>query len=96
MVGFYVDIPSKALRFGDVVRGFTAATPTIDKPSVSVIQDYSLKIINPSYLAILSPCCSISDKMISLAPLVLIPGKLFRNPYFSEDLTNINREMQPQ
>ena len=49
-----------------------------------------------SYCAIVSPCCSIKDKVISLSPLLHINKDIFRNPYFIEDLTRINRIVTPE
>jgi len=34
--------------------------------------------------------------MISLTPLIKVWGTFFDNPYLAKDLTNVNREMEPQ
>lgn len=94
---FYERPPDRALRFGDVVRGFVLSTPAIDRPIVGDgPSQYSLKIIVPEFCVVLSPCCSIGDGMLSLAPLKPVQGTFFRNPYFAPDLTRINRQMQPE
>lgn len=98
---FYAEEQSQALRFGDVVRGFVAATPKVDRPRLEVGGDaggsaFSLLVSQSPFSVILSPCCSIGDKVLSLAPLVSITAGFLRNPYFLEDLTRINRQMQPE
>jgi hypothetical protein len=44
----------------------------------------------------MSPCCSIGEKTISLTPFIHVRSSFFENPYFKEDLTRINREMEPR
>ncbi len=91
---FYSVNPSQALRFGDVVQGYVAATPTLKSPFLtSERESYTLEVQRPFLLSILSPCCSISDKVLLLAPLIQIRGGFFDNPYFAEDLTRLNRPM---
>lgn len=95
---FYIQSPSKALRFGDIVRGFVAATPNIVHPNISGESEksaFSLDVSHSQFSVILSPCCSIGNKVISLAPLIKILPSFLRNPYFGHDLTNINRKMDP-
>jgi len=98
---YYASQPSQALRFGDIVCGFVCATPDIDRPRLESVGDtlgpsFSVLVSHARFSVILSPCCSIGDKIISLAPLTQILPGLLRNPYFSEDLTRINRPMEPQ
>lgn len=91
---FYQERMDEALRFGDVLMGFVIASPTIKKPDA--IEAYEIAIEIPSYCAVLSPCCSIGHKTISLSPLIRVRWKFFENPYFKKDLTRINREMKPE
>jgi hypothetical protein len=94
---FYSANPTNALRFGDVVRGYVIATPEIKKPfSQGVTEPYTLIVDQPSFSVVLSPCCSIGDKVLLLAPFSQIRPGFYKNPYFEEDLTRINREMTPQ
>lgn len=94
---FYERKVDQALRFGDVLRGYPSATPTIQEPLLSPTgHAYNIDVDLPSFSVVLSPCCSIGDKTISLAPLTGLRGTFFNNPYFVEDLTRINREMEPQ
>jgi hypothetical protein len=44
----------------------------------------------------LTPCCSIGEQIISLTPLIKLYSDFFKNPYFVEDITRINREMEPE
>ena len=94
---FYSSNPSQALRFGDVVQGYVAATPTLKSPLATTEEEsYTLVIQRPFLLSILSPCCSISDKLLLLAPLIQVRGAFFDNPYFAADLTRLNRPMSPE
>lgn len=91
---FYTDKPSNALRLGDIVTGYITVTPNQKEPFKENISDYNLDIRHPSYLVVLTPCCSIGEKTISLAPLesVLDAGRkmLFKNSKFRQDMTLIN------
>jgi hypothetical protein len=94
---FYSVTPTNALRFGDIVRGYVNATPEIKKPfSLGETESYRLTVDQPSFSVVLSPCCSISDKVLLLAPLSQIRPAFLKNPYYAEDLTRINRVMTPQ
>jgi len=94
---FYQENMYEALRFGDVLRGFILTTPKIDEPiGVAEHKDYIINVSLPAFSVVLSPCCSIRDKIISLAPLIQLYGTFFDNPYFEKDLTNINRKMIPE
>ncbi len=95
---FYIDNQSNALRFGDIVRGFVTASPNIACPNSSQSAEgssFSLDVLHSPYSVILSPCCSIGNKLVSLAPLIKILPNFLKNPYFEEDLTRINRLMDP-
>jgi hypothetical protein len=96
---FYETEMEPTLRFGDVVRGYISADITIKQPILFHENDdynYKIDIELPNYSVVLTPCCSIGDSVVALAPLVRILGDFFKNPYFEKDLTNINREMEPQ
>ena len=91
---FYQEKIDEGFRFGDVLKGFVSSTPTISDPLLKPSHgDYTIEVSKPSYCAIISPCCSISDKIISLSPLIPIRNSFFKNPYFAEDLTRINRRL---
>ena len=92
---YYSDSNSGALRMGDIVRGFVLGAAKQTKPNPSP-HDYLVSLRNPDFSVILTPCCSIGHNTLSLAPLLQIIPKWLENPYFTEDLTNINREMQPE
>jgi len=88
---FYAKTPDPIFRFGDVLKGFVALSPNIDEPLTPEKNDYSIQVSMPKYIAVVSPCCSIKDQVISLAPLIKVRNAFFNNPYFAEDLTRINR-----
>jgi len=100
---FYQEQIDSILRFGDVIKGFALSSVNIDesilmfqKREYPVDAGYSIDISIPTFCVILTPCCSISDKIISLTPLVKLRNTFFQNPYFRDDLTRINRIMQPK
>ena len=94
---FYESIASEALRFGDVVAGFTLTVPHQIAPHPeSCILDYRIEVSHPHYAAVLSPCCSIGDSTILLSPLIQVIKSWQDNPYFAEDLTRINRVMKAE
>jgi hypothetical protein len=94
---FYASTSSEALRFGDVVSGYVAAVPTLKTPLVGAIANsFTLEVARPPLLAVMSPCCSIGEKMLLLAPLIEIKAGFLDNPYFAADLTRINRPMRPE
>src|SRR3972149_10801391 len=94
---FYEENVDESLRFGDVVKGFIITTPNINKPfSTMISEDYSIEINMPTFSVVVSPCCSIGEKIISLTPLIKLRNTFFDNPFFQDDLTRINRQMEPE
>lgn len=96
---FYQKINDPALRFGDVLRGYVAAIPRIQEPTLSNQRHHEvcdIKVSYPEFVIIMSPCCSIKEKIICLAPLIPVNKQFFRNPYLAKDLTRINRKMYPE
>jgi hypothetical protein len=96
---FYQDASTtdNALRFGDVVRGFVLSTPLMDQPLLEAGQhEYQVDVRIPDLCVILSPCCSIKEQTISLAPLKGVMASFLDNPYLVTDMTNINRKMLPE
>jgi len=87
---FYIDVSQieEVLRFGDVIQGFPICFSVIDQPSNQL--DYNITVSAPNYAIVLSPCCSIEDKKVAIAPLKQLENKIFANPYLSEDPTRIN------
>jgi|GEM_PF-615635 hypothetical protein len=91
---FYQDRMSNALRFGDILKGYIFTAPQFENPED--LSKYIIDVSMPEYCVILSPCCSIRNNTILLAPLKKVLIDFYDNPYFKEDLTRINREMEPQ
>jgi len=87
--------PDKALRFGDVVRGYVSLTPIISTPILGLDDSEYTIDVRFGLCAILSPCCSIRDHVLALAPLKKVPQQYLQNEYLATDLTNINRPMEP-
>jgi hypothetical protein len=94
---FYQEKQDLALRFGDVIKGFYIATPNIKNPDLSMNKDnYKLDIGISLFYVVMSPCCSIGDKVVSLAPLLHLRQSFFLNPEFKKDFTRINKIVEPE
>ena len=91
---FYEEKQSKALRFGDILPGFVFVEAEIADPKNQ--QSYKIDVKNHSFCVVMTPCCSIRNKVLSITPLSKIRSAFFDNPYFADDLTNINRIMKPE
>jgi len=87
---FYLDSSQmeKTLRFGDVIQGFPVCFTVIDTPSSQ--SAFNITVSAPTYAVVLSPCCSIADKVLAIAPLQQLENKIFANPYLAENPTRIN------
>lgn len=87
---FYLDSSGMepTLRFGDVIQGFPICFSVIDEPSHQ--SDFNITVSAPNYAVVLSPCCSIADKVLAIAPLKELDNRIFANPYLAEDPTRIN------
>ncbi|KAF5415420.1 MAG: hypothetical protein C5S48_05780 [Candidatus Methanogaster sp.] len=95
---FYAEKTDNYLRFGDVIGGYILPNTTIKEPILSFKSEshnYTIDV-ELSYSVVLTPCCSIGESTISLTPLIKVRSNFFKNPYFAEDLTRINRKMEPQ
>jgi hypothetical protein len=95
---FYADEKDydKTLRFGDVISGFIEVTPIINDPTKPFPEkDFKIDVVSRKHFVVLTPCCSISEKIISITPLREIRPAFFDNPFLDEDLTRINRTMSP-
>lgn len=94
---FYAASNGPTFRFGDVLEGFPTAAPSVSAPVPRrAIEKYGITVTSAPFNALLSPCCSIGDKCLTLAPLLQVPPKWRQNPYLAEDLTRINRIMPPE
>lgn len=94
---FYAKEMSEALRFGDVLRGYFSTTPVIKEPALKEpIKRYNIDVNTPIFSVVMDPCCQIGNKVISLNPLIPIRSSFFDNPYLAEDLTRMNRKMEPK
>lgn len=91
----YADAMSPGFRMGDIVRGFVLSAAKQSRP-MTTPHDYQLSVRNPAFAVILTPCCSIKEGTVALAPLAEITAQWLKNPYFQNDLTNINRTMNAE
>lgn len=94
---FYQDNMDLGLRFGDVLKGFIFTEPEINEPILTSDNvKYSIDIAIPYFSVVLTPCCSIENKTISLTPLIRLRKDIFNNPYFADEPTKINRMFLPK
>lgn len=87
---FYVDSSQmeQTLRFGDVIQGFPICFSIIDSPSSQA--PFHINVSTSTFAVVLSPCCSIADRLLAVAPFQQLPGSIFSNEYLAEDPTRIN------
>jgi hypothetical protein len=57
---------------------------------------WAITVAQPSHLVVMTPCCSIEEKCLVLAPLSRIRPSFLKNPFLAEDLTRINRRVSPE
>lgn len=82
------------LRLGDVLEWEFSATPYIEN-------DFKMNLGFPKFSVVLTPCCSVIDESVptntvSLTPLIKLKNSFFKNPYWKEDFTRLNRRMKPE
>ena len=89
---------SPFLRLGDVVRGYIPAISKMKEPMIDnfVDSNVDVQLQIPKLMVVLTPCCSIKEKRISLTPIIHARKSLYENPHFRNDLTIINRKMEPE
>lgn len=93
---FYeLENPDPFLRLGDIIKGFQFIKPNFENLDENPLS-FSVSFEKVEYFVILTPCCSIEESKITVAPLRKIASKYFLNPHFSEDFTSINRIMPPE
>lgn len=91
---FYYSKIDVVFRFGDVVRGFACSTPVIENPVLDGHDfPFDLEVYSSRLSVVLSPCCSIDKGILSLAPLQELIPIFFKNPWWVEDFTCLNRPM---
>ncbi len=97
---FYEKEPDYTLlRFGDVIKGFFNFIPEINDPIIPETlyeSKLQMRITMPKFSVIVTPCCNIEEKTISLAPLLDIPVKYFSSPAIRKDFTLLNTEIDKQ
>lgn len=96
---FYQNEHSQALRLGDVVEGFVSSQPVIEAPNTPTTRSERIASVNiglPTFSVVLSPCCSIDDEVVCLTPLIQLNNKMLTPPYFRDDPTRINSEVEPE
>lgn len=83
------------LRLGDIIKGFSHIMPTFDDFFFKGNQ-FRLEVVEQPFFVVLTPCCSIEDKIISLLPLKPIKSSFLTNPAIIDDITILNRPMSAQ
>jgi hypothetical protein len=92
---FYLDPPTKELRFGDVVTGFQHPTVRVDTPDNTL--DLTISVTRPQYFAVMTPCCAIELNSVSLAPLVQVRNAIvLKHPRLHDNLSLINVPFPPK
>lgn len=96
-MSFYEARPEEVLRFGDVLSGYVLSASHVDEPNhAGALRDFRINVNQPGFAVVLTPCCSIGDKTLTLSPLIPMQPAFLLNPHFAEELTNINRTVLAQ
>lgn len=95
---FYAEQSSGKLRFGDVVSGYVTAVPDQQTPLIDSFIGYGIKVNLDPYLVILTPCCSIKQQRMSVAPLNQARRRsmFFKNENYKKDMTLLNHPRLPK
>jgi len=96
---FYAESSSGRLRLGDIVTGYVTAVPKQQEPITSSFVNYNIDVALPLNLVVLTPCCSIGEKTLSVVPLEsIIDAKrksFFKNSNYRNDMTLLNQPHLP-
>lgn len=93
-MAFYQDQPDETLRFGDVVCGFPLSAIHIKNPArAGSSETFQVELNQPQFAVVATPCCSIKNKMLMLAPLTKIRPAFYDNDYLAVDLVRVNKSM---
>ncbi len=95
---FYQEDHSRSLRLGDVLEGYLSVYANVKPPSSlrRCIPSYEITVSNPQFVVVMTPCCSIDKKRLSLAPLENVISPLLQNDNIKNNLVLINKEIDPQ
>jgi hypothetical protein len=94
---FYAKQFTNGLRLGDVVSGFVTATPSQDEPITKSFVGYKVDVKLDPYLVVLTPCCSIERKTISVAPLIEAKrSTFFKNEKYKKNMILLNQPRLPR
>lgn len=91
---FYLDPPTRELRFGDILTGFQHPTVRVD--SLDDLLELKVNVKRPQYFAVMTPCCNIELKSVSLAPLEKVRDSILKHPRLLENPGLINVEFAPK
>jgi hypothetical protein len=94
---FYQPKPCDKLRFGDVISGLLFSAPNLNEPHLSLlVSPHSVHLSIPVFSVLVTPCCSIEDKTISVTPLVAMPPEIFCTKAIEENPLIINSPMKQE
>ena len=88
---FYADGFSENYRMGDIVSGYSEIIPTYSKNKLSNELSLSISIIPSDWFVILTPCCSIENGIINIAPLKGIDTRFLSSEQLIENFLLINQ-----
>jgi len=87
---FYSESFSSAYRMGDIISGYTEIVPVYTQTRASYEFDLSISIIPSDMFVILTPCCSIENKTVNIAPLKKLDSRFLSSDQLILDFTIIN------
>jgi hypothetical protein len=76
------------------VTGFQYPTVRID--TLDSVFDLRISVTRPQYFAVMTPCCNIELKSVSLAPLEEVRESILKHPRLLQNLAVINSQYLPK
>jgi len=90
-------LDSVNLRLGDILIDQTNLYSNINTSIADGLSNkIGVELETSLYSVVLTPCCAIGDDILDICPLIPINKYWFTNPYLEEDMTRVNRIMNPQ
>jgi len=88
---FYSESFSRAYRLGDIITGYTEIVPVYALNKKSAELSLSISVIPSDMFVILTPCCSIEQQIVNIAPLKKIDSRFLSSDFLVEDFLLINQ-----
>lgn len=90
---FYESPPEGVLRYGDILEGFVLTSTNIAREPINE-KNCLIHVEVPNLCVLLTPCCTIRHKKVSISPLIELDVNIYNIDYLAEDPTRINTPLE--